>query len=134
MESEQPILVNSKLERIEFDELVERCRNDPNRILADDDVGIVVYVGDLDIHTITGVGHPITGHAPPDPTGHWVQKVNQISVKRFGSTVRHQIGSVVRTLDSDSVFVVRENETVRKVKAADLKAGMILDTGEKVYW
>jgi len=134
MESEQPILVNSKLERIDFDELVERCRKDANRILADDDVGIVVYVGDLDIHTITGVGHPITGDAPPDPTGHWVQKVNQISVKRFGSTVRHQIGSVVRTLASDSVFVVRENETVRKVKAADLKPGMILDTGEKVYW
>src|SRR5215212_4167547 len=134
MESEQPILVNSKLERIEFDELVERCRNDPNRILADDDVGIVVYVGDLDINTITGVGHPITGDAPPDPIGHWVQKVNQISVKRFGSTVRHQIGSVVRTLASDSVFVVRENGTVRKVKAVDLKSGMILDTGEKVYW
>jgi hypothetical protein len=55
MENEQPILVNSKLERIDFDELVERCRNDANRILADDDVGIVVYVGDLDIHTITGV-------------------------------------------------------------------------------
>ena len=134
MESEQPILVNSKLERIDFDKLVERCRNDANRILADDDVGIVVYIGDLDIYTITGVGHPITGDAPPDRTGHWVQKVNQISVKRFGSTVRHQIGSVVRTLASDSVFVVRENETVRKVKAADLKPGMILDTGEKVYW
>jgi hypothetical protein len=65
---------------------------------------------------VTGIGHPKTGDAPPDPNGHWVQKVNQISVKRFGSTVRHQIGSVVRTLASDSVLVVRDNETVRKVK------------------
>lgn len=134
MRSEQPILVNSKLERIDFDDLVEQCRKDEHRILADDDVGIILYVGDLDVHTVTGVGHPKTGEAPPDPNGQWVQKVNQISVKRFGSTVRHQIGSVVRTLASDSVFVVRENETVRKVKASDLKPGMILDTGEKVFW
>ncbi|SRR6266496_2241244 len=134
MESEQPILVNSRLERIDFDELVEQCRKDTNRILADDDVGIVLYVGDLDIHTVTGIGHPKTGDAPPDPNGNWVQKVDQISVKRFGSTVRHQIGSVVRTLASDCVLVVRDNETVRKVKAVDLKPGMILDTGEKVYW
>ena len=45
MESEQPILVNSNnsnLERIDFDELVERCRKDSNRILAEDDVGIVL--------------------------------------------------------------------------------------------
>ena len=116
------------------DDLVERCRNETKRILADDDVGIVVDVGDLDVYTITGIGHPETGDAPPDPTGHWVQKVNQISVIRFGSTVRRQIGSVVRTLAADSVFVVREKEALRKVKAIDLKPGMVLNTGEKVYW
>jgi hypothetical protein len=27
------------------DELIDQCRADPNRVLADDEVGLVVYVG-----------------------------------------------------------------------------------------
>jgi len=132
--NEKPALIDARGEPIDIDDLVQRCRREPNRILADDEVGLVVYVGDLDIFAVTGLGHPKTGQAPPDQHGRWAQKVKELSVVRFGSNVRHQIGSVVRTLPADSVFHVRDGNGSRKVKAADLKAGMVLRTGEKVYW
>lgn len=132
--SDKPILVNSKNERVDIDELIERCRSDPNRILADDEVGLVAYVGDMDIYSVSGLGHPLTGEPPPDERGHWVQKVNEVSVVRFGESVRHQIGSVVKSLSADNVLVIRDGDSLRKVKARDLKAGMVLRTGEKVYW
>lgn len=132
--NDKPILVNSKRERIDFDALVDTCRLEPNRILADDEVGLVVYVGDMDIYSVSAIGHPETGDAPLGSTGHWAQKVNEISTIRFGESVRRQIGSVVRTLSADSVHVVRDGESLRKVRAADLKPGMILHSGEKVYW
>lgn len=132
--NDRPILVDSKHERVDVDELVERCRSNPNRILADDEIGLVVYVGDMDIYAVSGLGHPATGDPPPEMRGHWVQRVNQVSVSRFGSSVRRQIGSVVKTLSADSVFVVRDGSSLLKVKAKDLKPGMILRTGEKVYW
>ena len=47
--TDRPILINSKRERVNVDELIQRCRLEPNRILADDEVGLVVYVGDLEI-------------------------------------------------------------------------------------
>jgi hypothetical protein len=131
--SDKPVLINSRRERIDIEELVERSRSDSNRILADDEVSLVIYVGDLDVFAVTGVGHPETGDAPPHPDGQWVQKVNEFSVVRFGKTVRRQIGSVVRTLSEDSVFHVRDGSMIRKVKAVDLKPGMVLRTGEKVY-
>jgi hypothetical protein len=132
--NDRPVLINSKHERIDVDELVERCRSNPNRILADDEIGLVVYVGDMDIYAVSALGHPATGDPPPDMTGNWVQKVNQVSISRFGSSVRRQIGSVIKTLSADSVFVVRDGDSLLKVKAKDLKPGMILRTGEKVYW
>jgi hypothetical protein len=128
------VLINSKHERVDVDELIEGCRSNPNRILADDEIGLVVYVGDMDIYAVSGLGHPATGDPPPDMTGHWVQKLNQVSVARFGSSVRRQIGSVVKTLSADSVFVIRDGDRLLKVKAKDLRPGMILRTGEKVYW
>jgi len=128
------MLINSNSERVDIDELVERCRSNPNRILADDEIGIVVYVGDLDIHSVSGLGHPETGDPPPNSGGHWAQKVNEISVSRFGSSVRHQIGSVVKSLYGDSVFIIRESDSLRKVRAEDLEGGMVLNPGEKVYW
>ncbi len=128
---DKPVLINSRQERIDIEELIERCRSEPKRILADDEVGLVVYVGDLDVLAVTGVGHPETGDASPDPDGHWVQKVNEVSLVRFGKTVRRQIGSVVRTLSEDSVFHVSDGSTIRKVKAVDLKPGMILRTAKR---
>ena len=132
--NDRPILVDSKHERVDVDELIERCRSNPNRVLADDEIGLVVYVGDMDIYAVSGLGHPASGDPPPEMSGHWVQRVNQVSVSRFGSSVRRQIGSVVKTLSADSVFVVRDGSSLLKVKAKDLKPGMILRTGEKVYW
>ena len=132
--SDKPILFNSKRERVDVDALIDSCRSDPNRILADDEVGLVVYVGDLDIYSVSALGHPETGNPPPDPSGLWAQKVNEISVIRFGESVRRQIGSVVKTLSADSVLVIRDGDGLRKVRAADLKPGMILRSGEKVYW
>lgn len=132
--NDKPILVNARRERIDIDDLIERHRSDSHRILADDEVGLVMYVGDLDIYTVTGFGHPETGDPPPDASGCWVQKVNEVSIVRFGSSVRRQIGSVVKSLSADSVFVIRDGDALRKVRAIDLKPGMVLRTGEKVYW
>jgi hypothetical protein len=132
--SDSPILVNSKGERIDVDELIDKCRSDPNRVLVDDEVGLVAYVGDLDIYTVTGLGHPETGAPSPDMKGHWVQKVSELSIVRFGTNVRRQIGSVVKTLSADSVFVIQDKNRLLKVKAKDLKPGMVLRSGEKVFW
>jgi len=41
---------------------------------------------------------------------------------------------VVKSLSADSVFVIRDGDALRKVRAIDLKPGMVLRTGEKVYW
>ncbi len=102
--------------------------------IADDEVGFVAYVGDMDIFTISGLGHPVTGAPSPHERGHWVQKVSEISIVRFGESIRRQIGSVVKTMATDSIFVIRDGDILRKVKAKDLKPGMVLHTGEKVYW
>jgi hypothetical protein len=132
--NDKPVLINSRGQRLDIEEVVEHCRKDPNRILANDEVGMVIYVGDLDVFTVTGLGHPKTGEASPHPDGRWVQKVKEFSVVRFGNNVRRQIGSVIRTLPADSVFHIRDGSGIRKVKACDLKPGMVLRTGEKVYW
>jgi hypothetical protein len=132
--SDKPILINSRHERVDVDALIDTCRSDSNRILADDEVGLVVYVGDMEIYSVSALGHPETGDPPQNQDGHWAQKVNEISIIRFGKSVRRQIGSVVKTLSADSVFVIRDGDSLRKVKATDLKAGMILRSGEQVYW
>lgn len=128
------MLVNSRGEKIDVDDLIQRCRSDVNRILADDEVGLVVYVGDMDVYGVAGLGHPVTGHPPWDSNAYWTQKVNEVSLIRFGETVRRQIGSVVKSLPAGSVFVVRDGDKLRKVRAEKLKPGMTLHTGEKVYW
>lgn len=127
------MLLNSRHESINIDELIETCRASLERILADDEIGLVAYVGDLDIFTVTGLGHPVDGTPSPLPDGRWVQKVNEVSIVRFGKQIRRQIGSVVKTVDADSIFVIMDGSSLRKVKAGDLKPGMILKTGEKVY-
>jgi hypothetical protein len=131
--SDKPLLLNSRHESINIDELIETCRASLERILADDEIGLVAYVGDLDIFTVTGLGHPVDGTPSPLPDGRWVQKVNEVSIVRFGKQIRRQIGSVVKTVDADSIFVIMDGSSLRKVKAGDLKPGMILKTGEKVY-
>ena len=131
--SDKPVLINSKHEPIDIDDLIETCRANPDRVLADDEIGFVAYVGDMDIYSISGLGHPITGDPSPVQDGHWVQKVREISVMRFSESIRRQIGSVVKTMAADSVFLIKDGNTLRKVKAKDLEHGMVLHTGEKVY-
>jgi hypothetical protein len=131
--SDKPLLLNSIGETICIDELIGTCRSNPERILADDEIGLVAYVGDLDVFAVSGLGHPIHGAPSPLPDGRWVQKVNEVSIVRFGKQIRRQIGSVVKTVDSDSIFVIMDGAGLRKVKAGDLKPGMILKSGEKVY-
>src|SRR5260370_41542287 len=102
--SDKPMLINSKRERVDVEKLVEQCRSDSNRILADDEIGTVVYFGDMDIFAVTGLGHPESGDSAPDKSGYWVQKVKQFSVVRFGQNVRHQIGSLLKSLSADKDF------------------------------
>jgi len=133
--TEKPILFDQKRGRIDIDELIGTCRKEPRRILADDEIGIVVYVGDLDIYRVSGFADPITGEPSPDHNGHWGQKVLQISTARFPTKImRRQIGSVVMSTTSDNVFLVHDGRRVRKVRGEDLKKGMVLNTGEKVLW
>jgi hypothetical protein len=131
--TEKPILFNAKHERIDADELIDTCKKDPKRILADDEIGTVVYVGDLRICRLSGLADLETGELQ-NSDGHW-QKVVEISRVRFPARIiRRQIGSVVMSITSDSVFLVRDGEYIRKVRGEDLTKGMVLATGEKVFW
>ena len=121
---EQFILVDTNGKRLNVDELVSSLCKDKLRVLADDDVGLVLYVGDLHIYELK-------------PTGDgefFAHEVTHISRPRFASRVlRRQIGARVFSVTADAVFVVREEGGLRKVRAEDLERGMILITGEKVY-
>lgn len=133
--TEEPILFDSNHEKVDVNILIEICMKDPKRILADDELGVVVYVGDLGIYRVSGLADPKTGQPPPDSNGHWGQPIIQISRVRFPERiVRHQIGSVVMSITADSVFLIRDEERIRKISAGDLEKGMVLHTGEKIYW
>lgn len=122
--SEQILLVDSNGNSIDIDALVEKIRNEPERILADDEVGFVIYVGGLRIYNLK----------PTDGGDFLAQPVTEISRPRFSSRViRKQIGPTVLSVTSDAVFVVREGKTLKKVRAEKLEPGMVLATGEKVY-
>jgi hypothetical protein len=49
---EKPALLNAKGKPIDIDELIEVCRTQPERILADDEIGFVAYVGDMNIFSV----------------------------------------------------------------------------------
>jgi len=122
--AEQIILVDSEGKLIEIDALVERLRGEPERVLADDEVGLVLYAGGLGIYNLK----------PTDGGEFLVQPVTEISRPRFSSRVlRKQIGPTVLSVTADAVFVVRDGNTLKKVRAEKLEPGMILASGEKVY-
>ncbi len=122
--AEQIILVDSDGNRAELDALVKRLRGEPERVLADDEVGLVIYVGDLGIYNLK----------PVDGGEFLAQPVTEISRPRFSSHVlRKQIGATVLSVTADAVFVVRDGNTLKKVRAEKLEPGMILASGEKVY-
>ena len=109
---------------IEIESIVEELRKQPERVLADDEVGVILYVGDLEVYKLT-----------PTPTGEVLaQHVTEISRPRFSTGIlRRQIGATVMDITSDAPFVIRDGERLRKVRAEDLKPGMVLSSGDKVY-
>jgi hypothetical protein len=50
--AEQVMLVDSAGKTVDVDAFVERLWREPDRILADDEVGLVLYVGDLGIYSL----------------------------------------------------------------------------------
>lgn len=121
---EQLILVYSNGTRIEVDALIEKLRGDEDRVLADDEIGLVLYVGDLGIYNLKPMG-----------SGEFLaQPVTQISRPRFHTRIlRKQIGATVLSVTEDAVFVIREGQSLKKIRAEKLEPGMVLATGEKVY-
>jgi len=121
---EQIILVTKDGAPIQIDELVERLRTEPQRILADDEVGLTLYVGDLEIYNLK-----------PTASGEFLaQLVTEVSRPRFSTRVlRKQIGATMLSVTADAVFVIRNGDTLKKVRAEKLEPGMVLASGEKVY-
>jgi hypothetical protein len=121
---EQVVLVDRMGKGVDPDELVEKLRRQGEGILVDDDVGVVVYVGNLGIYELS-----------PTDSGEFIANpVIQISRPRFSARViRKQIGAKVFSVTADAVFVIREGEIVRKVRAEKLEPGMVLASGEKVF-
>jgi cytochrome P450 len=122
--AEQLRLVDSDGHAVHVDTLVERLRKEPQRTLADDEVGVVIYVGDLGIYSLK----------PTESGDFLAQPVTEISRPRFSTRVlRKQIGATVLSVTADAVFVVRDGNTLKKVRAEKLEAGMVLANGDKVY-
>ncbi len=122
--AEQLILVDSDGHAVDVDTLVERLRKEPQRTLADDEVGVVIYVGDLGIYSLK----------PTESGDFLAQHLTEISRPRFSTRVlRKQIGATVLSVTADAVFVVRDENVLKKVRAEKLEPGMVLASGDKVY-
>lgn len=118
------MLVDSDGKPLEIDILVERLRVESQRVLADDAVGLVLYVGDLGIYSLKAT----------DSGAFLAQPVTEIYRPRFSMRVlRKQIGATVLSVTADAVFVIRDGNTLKKVRAEKLEARMVLASGEKVY-
>jgi len=118
-------IVDVNGERVDQDVLMDSFKDDDPRVLVNDEIGKVVYLADLDYYYVT-----------PLPNGDQIrQKITQLGSSRFGTNlVRHQIGGKVISTTGDSVFHVKNGDHFIKVRAEKLKAGMILESGEKVHW
>ena len=105
-------------------EVIDRATSDESRVLANDEVGLVVYVGDLDIYELT----------PVASGGFLARPVTQVSRPRLPVPIlRKQIGARVFSVTADAVFVIRHGKALKKVRAEKLKPGMVLASGEKVF-
>jgi hypothetical protein len=125
MPEQQMMLVDGAGKRLKVDALIERLRKDQARVLADDEVGLVFYVGDLGIYSLK----------PTQSGAFLAQRVTEISRTRFSTQVlRRQIGATVLSVTADAPFVIRDGRKLKKVRAEKLKAGMLLASGERVYW
>lgn len=122
--NEQLIIVDASGKQVELDELMTCYGADDDRVLIDDEIGKVMYIGDLNLYTLK-----------PMADGRFLaQRLTEISRPRFPTRlIRRQIGSVVQSVTADTVFLVRQANNIRKVRAEDLKKGMVLANGEKVF-
>jgi hypothetical protein len=121
---EQLLIVDRNGHRVDVNALLDDLRGESGQVLADDEFGLVLYVGDLDLFALT----------PTDSGEFLAQPVTEISRARFGTRIlRRQIGATVMSVTSDAVFVIRDGSVLRKVRAEDLTPGMVLASGEKVY-
>ena len=124
MPAEQLLLVDSDGRGVEIDSLIERLRVERTRVLADDEVGLVIYMGDLGLYSLK----------PTDSGAFLAQRVSEISQARFSTRMlRKQIGATVLSVTADAVFVVKDGNALKKVRAEKLEPGMVLASGEKVY-
>ncbi len=122
--AEQIILIDSNGVRVSIDDLVERLLREPERILADDEVGLVLYVGGMGLYNLR----------PTEDGEFLAQPITEISRPRFPTRIlRKQIGATVLSVTSDAIFIVLDGEVLKKVRAEKLEPGMILASGEKVY-
>lgn len=121
---ENLFFINSKGEEFDVDKLFESFEDDSERVLANDEVGTILYTADLDIFSLD-----VTSDGRLVP-----KKVNQIRRSRFGSPIiRIQIGGKIASYSADTIFYIKKDEYDIKIRADKLKKGMILSTGEKVY-
>ena len=120
---EQIIIIDSEGGVVEIDSLMEKYEQDINRILVDDEIGRVLYIGDLEYYSLK-----------PMPDGNYLaQKLLQVRRARYStSLIRKQIGATVLSITSDTVFLVKEDDYIKKVRADKLEKGMVLVSGEKV--
>lgn len=124
MPPSQFILVDGDGQVVDPGELRHRLAGDDWRFIVNDEVGAILYIGDLDIYS-----------AEPLESGHYqLRRVLELQIKRFGRrTIRKQIGAKLFSVTEDAIFVVREASGLRKVYAKDLIPGSVLVTGEKVF-
>jgi hypothetical protein len=124
MPSEQIILVNSPGSRLLIEDFVKLHRSDARRVLVDDGIGLTLYVGDLDVYALKAL-----------PNGqHFAEKLTELPTRRFPKKLaRHQIGSTVLSVTANTPFVIKDADGLKKVRAENLKKGMVLANGEKVY-
>ena len=102
----------------------DELRKDSKRILVDDEIGIVIYTADLNYYSARPQMNGLIEYS----------KINQIAKPRFSTPlIRRQIGNVVSSVSSDTVFLVKVDNFIKKIRADKLKKGMILISGEKVY-
>ena len=121
---ENLLLINSNGKEIDIDELFNSYSDESDRVLANDEIGTIIYTADLDVFSLE-----VTSNGQLIP-----KKVNQLSKCRFGtSIIRLQIGGKIVSYSSDTIFHVKKDDYVIKVRADKLKKGMVLSTGEKVY-
>lgn len=122
--AEQLIIVDSTGQRVDLDALIEKLRVDGQRLLVDDAVGVVAYVGGLGLYSLK----------PTDSGEFLAQPITELSRPRFSMRVlRKQIGATVLTVTADAVFVVRDGNAFKKMRAEKLVPGMVLASGEKVF-